>query len=378
MTGIAARRLQCQRLSGEPFPTAAAAVGSLVAVQSQDYAGARWAVGQRTRDVTDSDVDRLCDDGTILRTHVMRPTWHLVLADDVRWLLDLTAPRVRATLAYYDRRAEVDGALLRRSLPVIEAALGGGHALTRGELGAALARAGIAAAGSRLGHLVMHAELDAIAVSGPRHGKAVTYALLEERAPAARRLDRDASLAELARRYFAGHGPAQVRDFVWWSGLTLAEAKRGIAMAGPAITQEQIGDRWYLSSPEARRTAARGPVVNLLPNFDEFLVAYRDRSAALEHASAGSTLPLSAGEVLGNVVLLDGQVWGYWKRRRSGPDVVLEVGPIDRLGTAASTALQRAAGRLGRFLGAPVTIVDRPSHPCHNDERMFATVPRPT
>src|SRR5215831_20269008 len=182
MTDIASRRLQTQRLTGQPFDAAVDAVAWLGAVQSQDYAGAKWALGQRTRDVTDADLDRLVDAGAILRTHVMRPTWHFVLPDDMRWLLDLTAPRVKAILAHYDRQLEVDGDLLRRGHAVIETALRDGTYLTRGELAAALERAGIPADGQRLGRLIMHAELDGLIVSGPRRGKQLTYALLAERA----------------------------------------------------------------------------------------------------------------------------------------------------------------------------------------------------
>lgn len=243
MTDIATRRLHTQRLAGEPFASAVDAVAWLGAVQSQDYAGAKWALGQRTRGVTDADLDRLCDEGAILRTHVMRPTWHFVLPCDIRWLLGLTAPRVKARLAPYDRRLEIDAPLLKRSHAVIESALEGGSSLTRAELGAALERAGIPAAGQRLGHLVSYAELDAIVVSGPRRGRQVTYALLEERAPSARRLDRDEALAELTRRYFTGHGPAQVQDFAWWSGLTVADVRRGLELAGPVLAHEVIGER---------------------------------------------------------------------------------------------------------------------------------------
>src|SRR5262249_33697034 len=155
------------------------------------------------------------------RTHVMRPTWHFVLPEDVRWLLELTAPRVKMLLAHYDGRLEIDAALLAHSHAAVEAALAGDNHLTRAELAAALERAGIQAEGQRLGPLVMHAELDGVIVSGRRRGRQRTYALLAERAPDARRLDRDEALAELAVRYFTGHGPAQAHDCSWWSGLTI-------------------------------------------------------------------------------------------------------------------------------------------------------------
>jgi hypothetical protein len=353
---VAARRLLTQRLTGEPFASAVDAVRWLGAVQSQDYAGAKWALGQRTRGVTEADLDRLVDQGAILRTHVMRPTWHFVLPDDIRWLLELTAPRVKAAMAYYDRQLELDAAVLKRSQAVMGAALRDGSHLTRSELGATLERSGIGASGQRLGHLVLHAELDAVVVSGPRRGKLFTYALLEERAPNARRLDHDQALAELTRRYFTGHGPAQLQDFVWWSGLTVADAKRGLELVGPSVAHEVIGGKSYWSSPDLHPAAEAGPMVHLLPNYDEFLVAYRDRTASLDPARQPDATPFPYGNVLAHVVLLNGQVWGGWKRRLQSRQVVVELGPLAVLDATQGAALERAAGDFARFLGIPVTI----------------------
>jgi hypothetical protein len=356
VTDVATRRLHTQRLTGDPFGSPVDAVRWLGAVQSQDYAGAKWALGQRTRGVTDADLDRLFDEGAVLRTHVLRPTWHFVLPEDVRWLLELTGPRVKSVLGHYDRQLEIDAALLTRSHAAIAAALRDGAHLTRGELAAALERSGITASGQRLGRLVMHAELDAVVVSGPRRGRQFTYALLGERAPAGGRLDRDEALAELTRRYFTGHGPAQAQDFTWWSGLTLTDAKRGIALAGPALAHESIGGRSYWSSPDARPAVEAGPVVRLLPNYDEFLVAYRDRSASLDPDRRFDTSPLPRGSILAHVVVLDGQVWGGWRRRLEGRRLVVELGPLDVLDASGTAALDEAARDLARFLGVPVAI----------------------
>jgi hypothetical protein len=371
VTDIAARRLRTQRLTGPGFASAVDAVAWLGAVQSQDYAGAKWALAQRTCDVTEADLDRLYDTGAILRTHVMRPTWHFVLPDDIRWMLALTSPRLKASMAGWDRQLEVDPTLLNRSHAVIHAALGGGAYLTRNELATALGQAGISAVGPRLANLVMHAELDALVTSGPRHGKQFTYALLEERAPPARDRSRDEALAELTRRYFTSHGPAQVQDFVWWSGLTVADVKRGLAVAGPALVQEVIDEKSYWSSsqgsardspessPEAPGAGEGGPSVHLLPNYDEFLVAYRDRGAALDPALGLDTTTFPRGSILTHVVVVNGQVRGGWNRRVVGPQVVVELGPLEVLDTAAGAALEQAARNFGRFLGRPVKLQPR-------------------
>ncbi len=222
-------RLRNQHLSAPTLTDPAALVGWLGAVQAQDYGMALWAVGQRLIGATESAIQQAFDDGAILRTHVLRPTWHFVMPADIRWLLDLTAPRVRALLAYGDRQNGLDETVLAHAAAVIEAALRGGQHLTRSELGAVFAAAGIALGGTqRLAHLLMHAELDGLICSGVRRGKQPTYALLAQRAPDAKTLSREEALAELTRRYFSGHAPATLKDFAWWSGLTVADCKQGL------------------------------------------------------------------------------------------------------------------------------------------------------
>jgi len=200
-SALALRRLQHQRLAQNPLATPAEIVTWLGAVQAQEYAGAKWALGLRLPNATDEVLERAFAEGTILRTHVLRPTWHFVTPADIRWLLDLSAPRVTAANAHMYRQLELDPALFARSHAVMAGALQGGRYLTRAEIGSALARSGIAADGLRLVYLLMRAELDAVVCSGPRRGNQVTYALLEERATPARRLPREEALAELTQRY---------------------------------------------------------------------------------------------------------------------------------------------------------------------------------
>ncbi len=243
---LLARRLKNQRLSQTSFRKPEDVVAWLGAVQAQEYPGARWALGLRAKGLTDAAVERAFDDGRILRTHVMRPTWHFVTPADIRWLLALTSPRVHAASAYIYRQTGLDPAGLKRSRVIFERALRDRVHLTRAELGAALARGGLVAAGLRLASFVMHAELEGVICSGPRRGKQFTYALLDERAPGARTLDRDQSLAEIVRRFFTSHGPATVRDFVWWSGLTVRDAQAGIEMVKPPLARHVNGERSVL------------------------------------------------------------------------------------------------------------------------------------
>ncbi len=281
---VAPVRLRQQKLARADGASPADVVRWLGAVQAQDYAGARWALGLRVKGATDGDVQRAFDAGAILRTHLLRPTWHFVAPEDIRWVQTLTAPRVHAANRSYYRKLGLDDRLLARSRTIVEQSLAGGTYLTRHELASALARAGIVAAGQRLAFLVMHAELEQAICSGPRRGAQFTYALLAERAPLARARDHEETLAELAGRYFASHGPATVRDFVWWSGLTVREAKLGVELAGLAHAELNTLTYWFVEGTVTRSVQARtGATAGafLLPNYDEYLIAYQDRGSVI-------------------------------------------------------------------------------------------------
>lgn len=356
MTDIAARRLHAQRLTGTPFTTAVDVVRWLGAVQSQDVTGARWALGQRTRKATGAEVDRLVDAGAILRTHVMRPTWHFVLPEDIRWLLELTGPRLRRGLAGRHRQLELTEGVIARAYAVFRASLAGGRHLARSDLGEVLRTAGIPPDGQRLPHLLIAAELDGLIVSGPRRGRQFTYALLEERAPTARTLPRTEALAELTRRYFRSHGPAQVGDFVWWSGLTPADARAGIALAGTALRHQLVEGNDHWSDAEAGPARRQAVVAHLLPNFDEYTVGYRDR-AAIHHPERPFDPSLfSFGSVLSNIVTVNGRVCGAWRRAVTRGGVRVEIRLLDPLEPAEADAVEEAGRRLGRFLACRVEL----------------------
>src|SRR5687768_13387649 len=240
---------------------------------------------------TNASIERAFDAGRILRTHVLRPTWHFVTPADIRWMLELTAPHIQRAMAYQRRQVELDARVCNRAIGVIERALGDEEYLTRGELGARLARSRINATGTRLAHLAAYAELEGVICSGPRRGKQFTYALLATRAPAARRLARDEALAELTRRFFQSHAPATIRDFVWWSGLSTADAKRGLEMNKARHRVEDGLTYWTLgrANPSHRSRAS----VHLLPVYDEYVVAYRDREAVPHWPSAAAARGLA-------------------------------------------------------------------------------------
>jgi hypothetical protein len=350
---IAHRRLHTQHIAGAPLQTPEDVVRHLSAVQAQDYQAAKWAVGLRLGDnARDSDIDEAFTTGTILRTHVLRPTWHFVLPADIRWLLALTAPRVHVFNAYYYRKLELDDALFARSHAIIRKALENGKHLTRPELGAILEQEGIDTHdGVRLGYILIHAELEAVICSGPRQGKQFTYALLDERAPGAKTLPHDEALAQLVLRYFTGHGPATVKDLMWWSSLTAAEVKAGIEMVKSQLIQEVVDGQTYWHTDTTPFVKDKSPTAYLLPNFDEFSVGYADRSALYE-----ASLALQPFVLLGNIIVIDGQIVGTWKRTFSKDAVVITADTFANLAAAESDAFESAARRYGAFLGMPVVL----------------------
>jgi len=356
VTNLAVRRLHSQRLRGEQGSSPVDIVRWLTCVQSQDYTGARWALGQRTHGTTEADIDQLFDAGAILRTHILRPTWHFVLPDDIHWLLELTGPRVRDSLASRYRQLGIDGGLVARAGAAFTAALSGGRNLTRPQLGAVLQAAGILPEGQRLPHLLMRAELDGFITSGPRHGKHHTYALLEERAPNVPSLNREEALAELARRYFQSHGPAQLQDFVWWSGLTATDGRTGIALAGAALAHEMVDGRNYWFDAEAEPAPDVTSMAHLLPNFDEYTVGYRDRTAAVDPDRPFDPALFPFGSILSNIVTIGGRVRGPWRRTAVGSGVRVELQLLDRLGPDEAIAVARAGDRMSRFLTQPVEL----------------------
>ncbi|MDQ5825708.1 MAG: winged helix DNA-binding domain-containing protein [Chloroflexota bacterium] len=352
---VADARLRSQRLAGARFEKPEEVVGWMGAVQAQDYPAAKWVVGLRLRGAADDDVERAFAEGTILRTHVMRPTWHFILPADIRWLLALTGPRVNAVDASNYRALQLDEALFARSHNVLAKALQGGQQLTRPELGAILQQAGIDTQDSRrLAHIVMRAELDGVVCSGARRGAQFTYALLDERAPQARGLERDEALAELTLRYFRSHGPAQVKDLVWWSGLTAGDVKAGIEMVKSHLAHETIEGRTYWFAESTSFEGATSPTAYLLPNFDEYSVAYRDRSALVDPSSEKQDPQDSF--YLGNLVVIDGKAVGSWKRTFSKGAVAITTQLITRPNEAHKEAITAAANRYGAFLGMPVIL----------------------
>ena len=336
----------------------------MIAVQSQDIGPAKWSTAQRVHPaeaIREPALDAALADGRILRTHVLRPTWHFVLPDDIRWLVELTGPRIQVLSAFMHRTNDLTESVRGRSNEVIERALEGGGSLTRAELRTQLDAAGFATDGFKIGYLMMHAEVTGLVCSGPPRGATQTYALLADRAPNARHLDREEGLAELARRYFTSHGPATVKDFRTWSSLTAADARLGLEGAGPTLVRERYRDLewWYGSGADTPVAADRptdpSPTVHLIQAYDEYLMGYLETRSVVDIDGAAGWVRTERAIYVA-AVLLDGQFAGHWKRTITDTSVHIDVQwrlPFD---AARAGALQAAADRHGAFLGVPATV----------------------
>ncbi|MEA2676056.1 MAG: hypothetical protein QOJ81_197 [Chloroflexota bacterium] len=354
---IARLRLRVQRLAlaAEKLAKPEGVVGWLGAVQSQEYQLARWSLGQRLAGpgVAASAVERAVASGRILRTHILRPTWHFVLPRDIRWMMRLTAPRWAPVVTRRHTQLGIGPADYARALDSVTAALAGGNHLTRPELGAAIVRGGVAVDGQRLAFMVMAAETSLVVASGKPKGNVQTYALLDERAPekTAAAFDRDDALRELVLRYFTGHGPATVADFTWWSTLTVADTRRGIGAAGAALEKVTVEgtDHWWAGDSTAGGADDRSPTFHLLQGFDEYVVGYRSPRHPINLNRLGPHTALNTPSWL-NGLFLDGQLIGWWRRvaGKSGPAV--ETSLLRELTTREQSALNKAVGRQLEFV----------------------------
>jgi hypothetical protein len=340
---IIARRLFNQQIAATNFTRPEEIVGWFVAMQAQDFAMAKWAIGLRLNGPQDADIEKAFNDGLILRTHLLRPTWHFVTPDDIKWLVTLTAPRVNALAGYYYRQGGLDSKIFNRSRDIFIKTMEGGKQLTRTELQDALKQHDIELSGPTLGHLMMYAELEGAICSGARKGKQFTYALLDERAPGARSLTREVALAELTRRYFTSRGPATLQDFVYWSGLTMKDAIQGAASLGDRFVREKTDDKEYIfvDSPVKKVTLARSTF--LMPDYDEYGMSYKDRSALM---TGQSILPGTSEGSFNHLLVIDGMQGGIWKREVKSKSSDIKI-KIDR--SISKTKRQAVPGAVKRY-----------------------------
>lgn len=346
----------------------AATVRHLTAMQAQDFAAACWAVGLRTPGSTRADVLAALDGGQIVRSWPMRGTLHFVAAEDLGWMLSVTSTRTLRSALTRERGLGVDERTIGCARDTLLAELGGGRALGRAALLRALDAAGIATAGGRGYHLLWHLAQTGLVCWGPMHGAQQAMVLVDEWVPEPRRLSRDEALREFALRYFAGHGPATLPDLAWWSKMTVADAKRGLASAGDAVASVDVdGTEYWMPAhlpdelPQQGASGRPRHTVYALPGYDEYLLGYRDRSLVLRAEHADLIVPGGNG-VFQPTIVSDGRVTGTWRRDRAAgaraqATAAAAAHPVPFADPPAwqRAGFARAADAYARFLGTPVS-----------------------
>lgn len=346
-------RLHSQHIATPDFATPADVVRSLGAMQGQDFLGAMWAIGMRMRNAVEADVERAVIDRSIVRLWFMRGTLHFLAAEDVRWMNDLMSVRLKLVTENLMRygRAEMDAQGMSKALDIVLKALEGTQ-LTREELGTALEQGGIPVEGFRLSFIMQMAQNNSLVCHGARRGKQFTFALMDDWLPPASKRERDIALVDFTRRYFTGHAPATLQDFVAWSGLTLTEARAGLEGAKADLEQETIDGKPYWFSPStvpARKPKNADSDVYLLSGFDEYMLGYQDRTMVLD--TERQKIWRGKNAIFTSLIVIGGRVVGFWSRTIKKKQVIIDLKPFDPLTDAQLQKVREAADRYGTFLG---------------------------
>jgi len=325
------------------------------ALQAQDYNQAKWAIGVRLPHLTEEQIESAFNQGEIIRTHLMRPTWHFVSSEDIYWMLELTAKQIKSSMKSRNRDLELTESGLKKSQEILVKALEGSRSLTREELSITLNSAEIKTDEQRLSHILMEAEIDGIICSGGMKGKKQTYALLSERVPVKRTLTKDEALAKLAKSYFASHGPASLPDFIWWSGLPVSDARKALEMNKSDLISVTINNEIYWYAEPVSVTSALPDSVYLLPAFDEYLISYKNRSAAItadHHKKA-----ISNNGIFWPVIVVKGQISGIWKRTIKKDKVLIELDHFRPHNKKEIQLITSAAEKYGYFSGLKAEVI---------------------
>ena len=325
------------------------------AMQAQDYNQAKWAIGSRLPQLTEELIESAFNSGEIIRTHLMRPTWHFVSSEDIYWMLELTARQIKSVTKTRHRDLELTETILKKSQEILFRNLEGNHSLTREELKPVFNLGGINTDGQRFPHIMMDAEINGIVCSGGMKGKKQTFALLNERVPQKRTLTKDEALAKLAKKYFTSHGPATLPDFVWWSGLPITDARKALEMNKATLISETIGTETYWFADSTKLPSSPPDSVFLLPAFDEYLISYKNRSAAItadHHKKA-----ISNNGIFWPVIVVNGQISGTWKRTLKKDKVLIELDHFRPHNKKEMQLINHAADKYGYFSGMKAEVI---------------------
>jgi hypothetical protein len=354
-TDIMAIRLMSQQIAASKFKSPNKLVSWMGAMQAQDYNMAKWAIGLRVPGTTVKTVEKAIDKGEIIRTHVMRPTWHFVAAEDIHWMLALTGPKIISSMKGRDKQLGLTEAVYKKSNKLLEKLLLTHKHLTRDELVTELKKAQIPVDEHRASHLLVRAELDRLICSGAHKEGLPTFTLLHAWVPEKATFHREEAWAKLAQRYFNSHSPATLQDFCWWSGATLTEGRQALEMIKKELVMEQTGSQTLYIS----KTFATPPPLQesayLLPAFDEFLISYKDRTniLAVEHHQKA----FSTNGIFWPLMLVNGKITGSWKRTVVKDKVIIEPTFFKRADKKTRQLIEKAADNFGHFLNRTPEVV---------------------
>jgi hypothetical protein len=357
------QRLESQGLSANRFSEPRQVVHWMGCIQAQDDAMAKWGIGIRLPGSTLHTVDAAINSAQIIRTHMLRMTWHYVAAEDLRWILALTAGGMRNSMRSRLRQLGLSEELIAHSNMALVDALQGGRQATRAEVLDVLSRAGLPLEGNRASHLLGKAEIDGIICSGAVKDGKPTYTLLDEWIPKSEPISREEALAGLAHRYFSSRGPATLSDFAWWSGLSITQTRQALELAkqGLASTMLDSQEYWWADAKPISGSMVRDAVKEecyFLPAFDEYLISYKDRTAAL--LSGDFTRAVSSNGIFWPLIVIDGKVNGTWKRTVKKERVILEVRHFQQPGRSQLRQIEEAAGKYASFIGKEPEIKIQP------------------
>jgi hypothetical protein len=347
-------RLAAQQLNAGSKKSIGELVTYMGAMQAQDFPMSKWGIGCRLKDITQHDVNTELARASIIRTHVLRPTWHIVASSDLMWMLELTAPNILRITRGYHKSVEITPKILKASISLIEKTLRDGIDLSRTEIAAVLKKQKINTDENRLAHLLMDAELNGLICSGPVENNSQRYRLIPEQIKKAAKLDRDEAIQQLAARYFKSHGPATIRDFHWWSGLSIADCRIGIKLNSENLSSYDDEGIIYYFDETACSFSETKKQHHLVPAFDEFFVGYKDRSTLI--AEKHNIKLFTNNGMFFPALLTNGRATGTWKRKINNEKVNIDIQIFSSPSTLSMRSLKSQVAQFGKFLGKEVSI----------------------
>lgn len=351
---IANIRLISQKIINSNLKTPKEVVNYMGAMQAQDFNMSKWAIGIRIPASTEEKINSAINNGEIIRTHLLRPTWHFVSNDDIYWMLELSAQKIISSLKSRHKQLGLDEKIFSKSNKIIENAFLKKVNLKRSELKAELEKSKIILNDNRAAHLLLRAELDGIICSGREKGNQNTYALLSKRVSKKEILSREESLAKLAQKYFNSRFPVTLKDFIWWSNLSAAEAKKALELIKSELISLKIGNEIYwlpadYSIPKNYKKSYR-----LLPAFDEFIISYKDRTGIIN--SKDHKKAISSNGIFWPAVSANGKIIGTWKRIIKKDKVEVQINFFEKTNKAAISLIKKESLKFSNFLNKKLEI----------------------